>query len=177
MQNINEIIEEIIKNKDNLFSSPISGSYSLGVRSFGFRLNGDPKLQHTGVDILTLRQKYAKVTNTVGKGMVIYNQLTNGYGSKGSLGGCVWILHNVNRNPFLVQYGHVDSKLLHGDVIKKGDTIGHVIDYVWVDASGREVPADHLHFSVHLGNEIPSGNWGYRSDLNGWINPTRLFWI
>jgi hypothetical protein len=92
-----------------------------------------------------------------------------GYGGISLPGGAIVVLHQTSMGQyFKALYGHVDSPLPVGSVVKAGDIIADLNNYA--DGFGP-----HLHFGISPGNDLPSEIlWGYTGSthiLYGFVSP------
>lgn len=135
-----------------------------GYRKFGYKLGN---LHHCGHDYNTFQGDLVK---SICNGKIIHAGLVAGFGSFGKPGGVVVIKHfDKNKKPFTAIYGHINISVKQGDTVKEGDVVGSLIRY-----ETFKFRADHLHFCIHVGEDLPPFPWGYRSDLSGYIDPIKF---
>jgi murein DD-endopeptidase MepM/ murein hydrolase activator NlpD len=140
-----------------------------GYRKFGYVRKGTGEI-HCGHDSNTLNNKIVKY---ICDGVVLYSGLAAGFGSYGSSGWVVIVLHKWKDEEFVCLYGHVDTLVKKDDKVKEGQLLGEVSEY-WLKYKNRDCRADHLHWFINKGNKIPKGKWGYRKSLKGFTDPIKF---
>lgn len=110
---------------------------------------------------------------SVSDGICIHNKLVPGFGSFVTNGGVVLIESNIDNQFYTVLYGHIDSDIEEGQEIKKGELVGKIIKYEYMQ-EGEKIRADHLHWGAWIGGYIPPFPWGYSTQLDNWFDPNKL---
>jgi murein DD-endopeptidase MepM/ murein hydrolase activator NlpD len=135
-------------------------------RRYGYQLGNK---YHNGHDFDC---DYDDDVYSIARGEVIYisNEVAGFGGTSPDQPGGVVIVEHINNqgHKFVALYGHVESDLMHGEKLARGQLIGKVQNYY---LSGLRLP--HLHFAINIKEGIPKGKWGYVTDLKkyGWVNP------
>lgn len=129
-----------------------------GYRKYGFKA-GD-KL-HCGHDFNAPEGTPIKA---ITKGVVIFSDEVQGFGSFGKPGGVIAIKHGE----IIGIYGHLERLKDPGDKVQEGDVIGSLIKY-----ETKNFRADHLHFGIYLSRQLPMFPWGYVDHLGLWTDPLK----
>lgn len=150
-------------------------NWSNGFRLFGW-IRRDGK-KHNGLDGKDKIKGWycagTQVYTTFNEEVIFISDNVGGFGSRGYPGSVIITKFKYGEKWYTCLYGHVVSSLKEGDKLKPGDIIGVIDKYItWYN--GKEERADHIHFAVHEGQEIPPLPWGYVDNLNGWIYPNIL---
>ena len=124
---------------------------------------------HTGADV-----EYDDITEDVPvkaitAGTVLQSHTASGYG------GVIAIQHEINGEPVVAIYGHLDPKSLvkTGTTLQAGQQIGILGDDKSSETDGER---KHLHFALLPGTKVDlRGYVANKSDLSLWQNPLTLF--
>jgi hypothetical protein len=109
---------------------------SLGVLTNPFQISSNPK--HFGVDFALPGNVSVKAAAS---GTVTRSDISSSYGE------VIYILHNINGQPFETVYAHLRTgsrKYKVGDSVKQGQVIGYM-------GSTGDATGQHLHFELHRG--------------------------
>ncbi len=124
---------------------------------------------HTGVDVEYGEIKEEVPVHAIAAGKIIDASTAQGYG------GVVAIQHEINGQPVVAIYGHLDpaSTPAAGKEVKAGDTVGRLGDGFTPETDGER---KHLHFGLYKGTTLNiRGYVQNQSELSAWIDPVSIF--
>jgi murein DD-endopeptidase MepM/ murein hydrolase activator NlpD len=151
-----------------IFPIKLNGYY----REFGFQLA--PGKKHCGDDY---KGDAPDPVFAIAKGTTIYSGLVNGFGSYGEPGGVIIIEHEIDECKFLALYGHIERLKKVGDTVNQTEIIGKLAEYrmkEMINGQTADYRADHLHFCIYMDTNLPPFPWGYRDNLNKFLD-TKIF--
>lgn len=123
---------------------------------------------HTGVDVEYDNVKEEVPVRAITAGKIIHAATADGYG------GVVAVRHEINGQPILAVYGHLDPAALPkaGTTVTAGDTIGRLGDGFTPETDGER---KHLHLSLHKGTTLNiRGYVQNQSELDSWLDPATI---
>ena len=124
---------------------------------------------HTGADAEFTDVSKSVLVHAIADGTVMYSGRANGYG------GVVAVRHSINKNNYVIVYGHLDPSTLinNNATIKAGEWLGTLGDGYTEETDNER---KHLHLSVHKGTMLSlAGYVKTESALDAWIDPVILF--
>lgn len=124
---------------------------------------------HTGVDAEFTDISKSVLVHAIADGTVVYSGRANGYG------GVVAVRHVINKNNYVIVYGHLDPSTLinNNATIKAGERLGTLGDGYTKETDNER---KHLHLSAYKGTTLSlAGYVKTESALDAWIDPVILF--